>query len=389
MNKIYQVIWSKTKHMYVVVSELAHHDGKAKTTVSREGTVFSKATAALVLAALLNAAPVYAADPTKVDIGNGGTIEYTEKGDLIAGSGNTVADDKSGNNVVAGTDNSAKHEDGDGKPQQFAADNPTLINETTDDSTGTTTITTVPVDGTKNKGTDSAIVTGHNATAQADGDTSVGKGANITNPEKPYYADKDGKATDDPRNADYFTNPDGKLIHASDLVYSNGQTDPDTGKPVETTDPYYKHTYETTVTIVHPDGTVEEKNLGTSTSIDQNPDAATKPSYTTTKDDNGNVITTKVKETEIPTRSLADGYAYYSKDMYEPSTDSLAAGTKASVTGKDGVAAGHDASAAGNSVAVGHKASSDVGGAAVGPGASAGVDAVAVKAGFNLTHLAG
>ena len=39
LNKIYQVIWSKTKHMYIVVSELAHHDGKAKTTVHKGGDI--------------------------------------------------------------------------------------------------------------------------------------------------------------------------------------------------------------------------------------------------------------------------------------------------------------------------------------------------------------
>ena len=330
---------------------------------------------ALVLAALLNAAPVYAEDKT-VDIGNGGTATYTEQGDTIIGKGNQLADDKSGrNNVVTGTDNSAKHEDGEGKPQQFAGDNQTLITETQNDD-GSSTITTNPVDGTKTKGLDGAVVSGNGAVAQADGDTSVGKGANITNPLVPYYADENGKATADPSQADYFTDPSGNLVHAKDLVYTNGETDPDTGKPVETTDPYYKHTYETTVTIVHPDGTVEERPATTSTAIDQNA-GKSKTSYTTVKDDDGNVITTKTKEVSDPVRNLADGYSYYSKDMYNPSTDSLAAGTDAKVTGADGVAAGHDASAAGNSVAVGHGASSDVGGAAVGPGASAGVDSVA------------
>lgn len=53
MNRIYQVIWSKTKHMYVVVSEIAHHDGKTKASVHTRGT-FSKRNllARTVLAAL-------------------------------------------------------------------------------------------------------------------------------------------------------------------------------------------------------------------------------------------------------------------------------------------------------------------------------------------------
>ena len=382
MNKIYQVIWSKTKHMYIVVSELAHHDGKAKTTVHKGGTAFSKVTAALVLAALLNAAPVYAEDKT-VDIGNGGTATYTEQGDVVIGKDNQLPDDKSGQkNVVTGTGNSAKHEDGEGKPQQFVGDNQTLITET-ENADGSSTITANPVDGTKTKGLDSAVISGNGAVAQADGDTSVGKGANITNPLVPYYADANGKATPDPAQADYFTNPDGQLVHTKDLVYTNGQTDPDTGKPVETTDPYYKHTYETTVTIVHPDGTVEERPATTSTAIDQNSRRAGKPSYDTVKDDKGNIITTKTKEISDPVRNLADGYAYYSKDMYDPSTDSIAAGTNASVIGQDAVAAGHDAKASDDAVAVGHKASAEPGAVAVGTGASADINGVA--AGINAT----
>lgn len=35
MNKIYKVIWSKVKHQYVVVSELAHSNGKQSRTAKR------------------------------------------------------------------------------------------------------------------------------------------------------------------------------------------------------------------------------------------------------------------------------------------------------------------------------------------------------------------
>lgn len=35
MNKIYKVIWSKVKHQYVVVSELAHSSGKQSRTAKR------------------------------------------------------------------------------------------------------------------------------------------------------------------------------------------------------------------------------------------------------------------------------------------------------------------------------------------------------------------
>ena len=40
MNRIYKVIWSKVKHQYVVVSELAHRDGKRSSAASRSVRLF-------------------------------------------------------------------------------------------------------------------------------------------------------------------------------------------------------------------------------------------------------------------------------------------------------------------------------------------------------------
>lgn len=48
MNRIFKVIYSKTKHMYVVASELAKSHSKSKN----EGAPSGKALAALVMAAL-------------------------------------------------------------------------------------------------------------------------------------------------------------------------------------------------------------------------------------------------------------------------------------------------------------------------------------------------
>ena len=330
MNKIYQVLWSKTRHMYVVVSEIATRNTKAPGTKTLLGARL--AAAALVLAVGIGQGLAYAEDKT-VDIGNGGTATYTEKGNVVIGKDNTVPNDGAGKNVVTGTGNSAQHVDGTGNAQKFLPDDPKLV----DDNNGNPS----PVETPGNtKGLDSAVISGNGASAEADGDTSIGKGANITNPLVPYYAD----------------------------------------------DPYYKHTYETTVTILHPDGTIERKKLDPMTVINQDP-SASPTSYNTTKDDEGNIITTKVKETETPTRNLADGYSYYSQSFYDPSTDSLAAGTDATVTGKDAVAAGHDSQAAGNSVAVGNKASSEEGGTAVGPAAAAGTGAVATGIGANADNF--
>ncbi|WP_162860297.1 ESPR-type extended signal peptide-containing protein [Megasphaera stantonii] len=62
MNRIYKVIWSKVKHQYVVVSELAH--SCTKSTSSRVGRSAAAVLAALVLTTGLCAAPVQAEDLT-------------------------------------------------------------------------------------------------------------------------------------------------------------------------------------------------------------------------------------------------------------------------------------------------------------------------------------
>ena len=62
MNRIYKVIWSKVKHQYVVVSELAH--SCTKSAGSRVGRSAAAVLAALVLTTGLCAAPVQAETPT-------------------------------------------------------------------------------------------------------------------------------------------------------------------------------------------------------------------------------------------------------------------------------------------------------------------------------------
>ncbi|WP_157949736.1 ESPR domain-containing protein, partial [Megasphaera stantonii] len=62
MNRIYKVIWSKVKHQYVVVSELAH--SCTKSTSSRVGRSAAAVLAALVLTTGVCAVPVQAEDLT-------------------------------------------------------------------------------------------------------------------------------------------------------------------------------------------------------------------------------------------------------------------------------------------------------------------------------------
>ena len=80
MNKVYKVVWNRTKHCYVVVSELAKRAGKNKSTCL---TVVGKAAAALGLGAVLlmgsTGSEVYAATGNKV-IGGSQTAVTDAKG---------------------------------------------------------------------------------------------------------------------------------------------------------------------------------------------------------------------------------------------------------------------------------------------------------------------
>ena len=60
MNKIYKVIWSKVKHQYVVVSELAHSSGKQSRTARKS---LRSRIAALVVCGAIAAFGVYGALP--------------------------------------------------------------------------------------------------------------------------------------------------------------------------------------------------------------------------------------------------------------------------------------------------------------------------------------
>ena len=55
MNRIYKVIWSKVKHQYVVVSELAHRDGKRSSAATKSS--WRAMAAALMLTGVLTAVP--------------------------------------------------------------------------------------------------------------------------------------------------------------------------------------------------------------------------------------------------------------------------------------------------------------------------------------------
>lgn len=120
MNKVYKVVWNRTKHCYVVVSELAKRAGKNKSTCL---TVVGKAAAALGLGAVLlmgsTGSEVYAATGNKVIGGRqtavtdakGKTDQAAATGDYSTVSGGYLnhADGKY-SSVSGGSKNHAKGE---------------------------------------------------------------------------------------------------------------------------------------------------------------------------------------------------------------------------------------------------------------------------------------
>ena len=400
MNRIYQVIWSKTKHMYIVVSEIARHNGKSKTSVNESGsarqllTQWKKggqtaAAALAVIATIGFCAPgtVYAENPstdtsTKVDIGNGGTIEYTDRGDVVAGKDNKMPDDNSSkNNVVVGTNNDARHvtKDENGKEvgQTLGGSGTNVIDENGNNVTEASP-----------KGIENAVVTGNGARAEADGDIASGNRAHVINTPKDFYVDKDGNATSNKSDAAYYKDVDGnpttEIQQYRTGVDANGNP---TGEL--SSDKQYKHAVEETVTVTDDQGNVVSTETKTVYYVDTNDKGAVAVPATSTKDENGNTVTvSRAAEIGDPSENyLQNDQPMYTQTLYVPSTDAIAQGTNAEVNGPNGIAQGKDSKASANGVAQGEKASAGVNAVATGTGASAEENGVAqgpgAKAGQN------
>ncbi|WP_317382291.1 ESPR domain-containing protein [Megasphaera stantonii] len=82
MNRIYKVIWSKVKHQYIVVSELAHRDGKQKTKTAYASHLVSSVSFALLLTGCMFGSLPYtafAAEPVVSDTVNSIEEENIDK----------------------------------------------------------------------------------------------------------------------------------------------------------------------------------------------------------------------------------------------------------------------------------------------------------------------
>ena len=135
MNKIYKVIWSKVKHQYVVVSELAHRDGKKSKGIGHSAVALL---AVLALTAGIGFMPVQAQPVESVVVipgekeGNN-TVQSTDGENIvvvgvenylsqvtgsniwIAGSGNTYQVSPANDVIITGHHNTVQGLDGDSK----------------------------------------------------------------------------------------------------------------------------------------------------------------------------------------------------------------------------------------------------------------------------------
>ena len=111
MNKIYKVIWSKVKHQYVVVSELAHSNGKQSRT--SRNSIRSRI-AALVVCGAIAAFGVFSALPT--------SSAYAAAAETTSGQYIAVAVD-SNNNTYGSVWNKKEYHEGDTRTFEDAQGN--------------------------------------------------------------------------------------------------------------------------------------------------------------------------------------------------------------------------------------------------------------------------
>ncbi|SUP42727.1 ESPR-type extended signal peptide-containing protein [Veillonella criceti] len=105
MNKHYKVIWSKVKHSYVVVSELAKSNGKAASTHIQSGRTLGVALSVLALCAGLSGGVSAATPYSSVNDYNGRLVGL----DMLAKQGNASGDTAGGiGSTVVGLGTSVK-----------------------------------------------------------------------------------------------------------------------------------------------------------------------------------------------------------------------------------------------------------------------------------------
>ena len=328
MNKIYKVIYSKVRHCYVVVSEIARNQGKAHS--SHSSLAGGTCVLALILGFLLGAPGTVQA----ADLDNGASAYYDDNGNLTIGDEKTVAE---------GTNKNGQHN------TTIGTQTDTLRNVTEGDTEGQPLdddSNTVLVDGegkahdlTKSTEAGGSTAVGYQNKAEGDNSTAIGNNAKITNKPVTYYVDADGKKTASADNAAWYKDASGNPTKVPQVFRDAG------GKT--TTTPQYVHTYtekdpttgeNVTKTEITSDATKADQKDG-------------QPVYNYQKTDNTPYL--------------------YTVTLYQAASNSIAAGTNVTANGSNAVAVGYNSKADNSAVAIGDTAEAKENAVAMGKGTKA------------------
>lgn len=318
MNKIYKVIWNRVRHCYVVVSEIAKNHGKEHST----NLCVSKRLVALTLAIGLSLSSyAFVAVADSVNLDNGASAYYDDKGNLTIGDAKTVAEGKNQNgenNTTIGTQTDTLRNVTEGETtkegQPLDGSNTILV-----DGEGKAH----PLNLSTEAGGSTAV--GYQNKAEGDDSTAIGNNAKITNKPVTYYVDADGKKTASADNAAWYKDASGNPTKVPQVFRdADGHT---------TTTPQYVHTY----TEKDPD-TKEDvtKTEITSDATKADKDSGGNPVYNYKKEDNTDKL--------------------YSVTLYQAASNSIAAGTHVTAKGSNAVAVGYNSSADNSAVAIGDTA---------------------------------
>ena len=198
MNRIYKVIWSKVKHQYVVVSELAHRDGKRSKSIGRSAAALM---AVLALTAGIGFLPVQAENVDKgqdnyisgdKNVIHGNSNDVFGDDNAVEGNNNTIHGDNSiiegndnwmnpgENNLIKGNNNQISAIDG----SKVIGDNVTIVNgkdSSKDDSDRLHSITVIGDDVQIGHFWGDAPGTGSSASAAGDNITVIGDHVQVDN----------------------------------------------------------------------------------------------------------------------------------------------------------------------------------------------------------------
>lgn len=333
MNRVFKVIWSHARNAYVVVSEIALNHGK--NTKGSAGAVHLKKAliAALLVSGTFGGTLYGGMDSYAVDLGNQAAATYDANGNLAIGKNvKTEGKNNSGsNNTAIGTDTDTIRDDGTGNGQAMDGSSNTKL-----------------VDGEgqaheldrSTEAMEGSTALGYDSHAEGDASTAIGNKAAVKNAPTTYYADADGNKTTSQNDAAWYADGDGKPTKVPQVFRdADNKT---------TTTPQYIHTY--TEKDATTGQTVTKTEITTdATKADKNADGSLKYNYQ--KADNLNKL--------------------YSVILYQPSSNSIAAGSEVEADGENAVAVGYQSTAKSSAVAIGDNAKAEKDTVAIGKEANA------------------